>query len=308
MALRRALPHRFLNTAKASSYTQSLAPPLRSSSSDVSPSLLPNTVFLYHRPVFRTPVGVELVDRIQGIGSGRICLEGLSPPPPTPPDVVPVAEARKVLRAAQMEAVRTRLRGLGRSCVSYAEFFRVCGEVPGVESDVGLASALDTCGAVLVLGDVAQAIESMIPASLAQRSEARAKELKEMEARKVSIDAEAAALVKREMWWGLGVLALQTAGFMRLTFWELSWDVMEPICFYVTSVYFMLGYAFFLRTSRDPSFEGFFHARFAARQKRLMKTHSFDMDRLNELRRGATTPAKESCDCHQRINFVEAVH
>lgn len=158
------------------------------------------------------------------------------------------------------------------------------------------------------LFQVAQAIESMIPAPLAQRSEARAKELQEMEARKVSIDAEAAALVKREMWWGLGVLALQTAGFMRLTFWELSWDVMEPICFYVTSVYFMLGYAFFLRTSRDPSFEGFFHARFAAKQKRLMKTHSFDMDRLNELRKGATTPAKESCDCHQRINFVEAVH
>lgn len=146
MALRRALPHRFLNTAKASSYTQSVAPPLRSSSSD--------PVFLYHRPVFRTPVGVELVDRVQGIGSGRIRLEGLSPPPPTPPDVVPVAEARKVLRAAQMEAVRTRLRGLGRSCVSYAEFSRVCGEVPGVESDVGLASALDTSGAVLVLGDV----------------------------------------------------------------------------------------------------------------------------------------------------------
>ncbi|CAL9174422.1 unnamed protein product [Musa hybrid cultivar] len=316
MALRRALPHRFLNTAKASSYTQSVAPPLRSSSSDASPSLLPNAIFLYHRPVFRTPVGVELVDRVQGIGSGRIRLEGLSPPPPTPPDVVPVAEARKVLRAAQMEAVRTRLRGLGRSCVSYAEFSRVCGEVPGVESDVGLASALDTSGAVLVLGDVvflrpetvAQAIERMIPAPLAQRSEARAKELKEMEARKVSIDAEAAALVKREMRWGLGVLALQTAGFMRLTFWELSWDVMEPICFYVTSVYFMLGYAFFLRTSRDPSFEGFFHARFAAKQMRLMKTHSFDMDRLNELRRGATTPAKESCDCHQRINFVEAVH
>nr|VDD41062.1 unnamed protein product [Brassica oleracea] len=42
-------------------------------------------------------------------------------------------------------------------------------------------------------------------------------------------------------------MILQTALFMWLTFWELTWDVMEPICFYVTSIYFMAGYSFFLQ-------------------------------------------------------------
>ncbi|ONM05300.1 Calcium uniporter protein 4 mitochondrial [Zea mays] len=122
-----------------------------------------------------------------------------------------------------------------------------------------------------------------------------------------------AARVRRELWCGLTYLVIQTAGFMRLTFWELSWDVMEPICFYVTSMYFMAGYAFFLRTKKEPSFEGFFESRFAAKQKRVMRARGFDLRRYEELRRAcgvaapplqARTPcasagaARESGHCH----------
>jgi hypothetical protein len=134
-----------------------------------------------------------------------------------------------------------------------------------------------------------------------------------MEAQKVDIDRAAASQVRRELWCGLAYLVVQTAGFIRLTFWELSWDVMEPICFYVTSMYFMAGYAFFLRTKKEPSFEGFFESRFAAKQKRLMQARGFDLRRYDELRRAcglppvlqARTPcstvtpsAKEGGHCH----------
>eukprot|EP00268_Persea_americana_P053055 TRINITY_DN5984_c0_g1_i1.p1 TRINITY_DN5984_c0_g1~~TRINITY_DN5984_c0_g1_i1.p1 ORF type:complete len:136 (+),score=27.96 TRINITY_DN5984_c0_g1_i1:219-626(+) len=105
-----------------------------------------------------------------------------------------------------------------------------------------------------------------------------------MEEEKSSIDEKAEASVRRELLGGLGFLVLQTAGFMRLTFWELSWDVMEPICFYVTSIYFVAAYTFFLRTSKEPSFEGYFESRFSAKQKRLMKVNKFDVQRFNELR------------------------
>lgn len=106
-----------------------------------------------------------------------------------------------------------------------------------------------------------------------------------MEKQKADIDKRADALVRRELWCGLGFLVVQTAAFMRLTFWELTWDVMEPICFYVTSMYFMAGYAFFLRTSKEPSFEGFFQSRFSTKRKQLMKIHDFDVERYNELKR-----------------------
>jgi len=156
---------------------------------------------------------------------------------------------------------------------------------------------------------VARAIESVMPLTMPNKlKDSRASELKAMEEKKAEIDGKAEALVKKELWAGLGLLLLQTTGFMRLTFWELSWDVMEPICFFVTSIYFMAGYAFFLRTSRDPSFEGFFHCRFAAKQKRLMKTHKFDEDKFNELRKALcpsasvrmTTVSSSCCSCDHK--------
>ncbi|XP_020104107.1 calcium uniporter protein 2, mitochondrial-like [Ananas comosus] len=290
------------------------------------------------------PVGDELIDRIRATTRrDRIRLDGLAPPQEDDAAeeeeaiaiaaAAAAAAARKAARAAEMEAARARLRGTPRSCVAYGEFARICAEVAGAERGRGLARALDDAGAVIVLGDVvflrpemlAQAIESMIPSvmSLGHDDGHRNKELKELEDQKAAIDAKAEAQVWRELWAGLGLLTLQTIGFMRLTFWELSWDVMEPICFFVTSLYFMAGYAFFLRTSRDPSFEGFFHSRFAAKQKRLMRAHNFSLGRFDELSKahrgpGSLTPAalKHSCsssssaavsssycDCHRKSNL-----
>ena len=126
--------------------------------------------------------------------------------------------------------------------------------------------------------------QELAPRAGGEESEARRREeLDAMESRKAAIDAAAAAQVRRELWCGLGLVAAQTLGFMRLTFWELSWDVMEPVCFYVTSLYFMSGYAFFMRTATEPSFEGFFRSRFASRQRRLMRARGFDVARYNAL-------------------------
>lgn len=132
---------------------------------------------------------------------------------------------------------------------------------------------------------VAKAIQELIPVPEAKLKDPRRKELEEMENQKTEIDKKAESLVRRELWGGLGFMVLQTAGFMRLTFWELSWDVMEPICFYVTSMYFMAGYAFFLRTNVEPSFEGFYQSRLSAKQQKLMKLNNFDIAKYNQLKR-----------------------
>lgn len=138
---------------------------------------------------------------------------------------------------------------------------------------------------IVIVPQVAKAIEGLIPITEVNLNDPRRKELEEMDKQKSEIDKKAEYLVRRELWGGLGFLVLQTAGFMRLTFWELSWDVMEPICFYVTSMYFMAGYAFFLRTSKEPSFEGFYQSRFSAKQRNLMKLHNFDIGRYNQLKK-----------------------
>ncbi|RLN40625.1 uncharacterized protein C2845_PM01G08060 [Panicum miliaceum] len=247
------------------------------------------------------PVGDQLFRRLR--------LDGLAPPVvstvtrPPEGEGVTVEQARKVARAAEMEAARGRLRSHAQSVVSGSEFAALCVDIAGsVEGGPRLARALDDSGVVIVLGDavflrpdmVAKAIGSVIlPAAKQQlapragdeESEARRREeLDAMESQKAAIDAAAAAQVRCELWCGLGLVAAQTLGFMRLTFWELSWDVMEPVCFYVTSLYFMSGYAFFMRTATEPSFEGFFRSRFASRQRRLMRARGFDAGRYNALR------------------------
>lgn len=136
-----------------------------------------------------------------------------------------------------------------------------------------------------------KAIQSLIPTSHTPNDP---RILQEMEEQKAAIDKEARALVQQELWCGLGCFVLQTAAFMRLTFWELSWDVMEPICFFVTSMQFMAGYAFFLRTSKEPSFEGFFHSRFVAKQRRLIKARNFDIEKYNELKRAYRPPCSKA--------------
>jgi len=65
-----------------------------------------------------------------------------------------VEEVRKVLKAAQMEMARSRLRSMEREWISYSEFLKVCCEISSLDQGLGIAKALDESGAVIVLGNV----------------------------------------------------------------------------------------------------------------------------------------------------------
>ncbi|KAG5098949.1 hypothetical protein JHK82_048803 [Glycine max] len=245
------------------------------------------------------PVGEKLREKLKSInniaGIGDCCV-ALAPAPMASDAVfgsgMSVSHVRKILRVPQMEKVKAKLRNVSESSVPYSEFLRICVETcENHEQGAEFAKILDESGNVIVLGkavflrpeEVAKSIESLIYQSIANPNDPRRKELELMEKQKWMIDEKAKAQVRAELYFGLGFLTVQTLGFMRLTFWELSWDVMEPICFFVTSFGFALAYLFFLKTSTEPTFQGFFHHRFKAKQERLMKTHNFDMSRYNEL-------------------------
>ncbi|KAL0885876.1 hypothetical protein Bca101_009859 [Brassica carinata] len=266
--------------------------------SSISRRFLHNTAMI--RPeIMHMPVGESLIEKLREIDGSkdRIRLERISPSVATETETpsLTVEDTKKLLRAAQIEIVKTKLRETGKSWMTYKEFVSVCGEASSdLDQGAGIAKMLDDSANVIVLGDsvcvrpdqVIKFIEGLLPLpKVRYPNDPRRIELKELEAVKAVIDVKAHSLVRRELWAGLGYLILQTAGFMRLTFWELSWDVMEPICFYVTSIYFMAGYGFFLRTSKEPSFEGFYQSRFEAKQKKLMNVHEFDVERYDELKK-----------------------
>ncbi|GAB4848889.1 hypothetical protein Ancab_003701 [Ancistrocladus abbreviatus] len=325
MAFKKTLVHRLFNISKFSNPTSSrnsTKPP--SIQCLITPDPAKHTMApdqgdaglfrrtMQRRPLYQSamtspgvrslPMGEKLIEKLRGmdITRDRLRLDGLTIPPPesersSAEGGLTVGDVKKLLRASQMEMVKAKLRQIPKDWISYSEFVEICKESCWNNKEEGLVYGrmLDEAGAVIVLGNavclrpeqMVKAIQGQIPLNLSNLNNPRRKELEQMEKQKAEIDRKAESLVYKELWCGLGYLVVQTAAFMRLTFWELSWDVMEPICFYVTSMYFMAGYTFFLRTSKEPSFEGFFQSRFASKQKRLFKTHNFDLQRYNELRR-----------------------
>ncbi|XP_055834474.1 calcium uniporter protein 4, mitochondrial [Solanum dulcamara] len=253
---------------------------------------------------FSIPVGEKLREKLRSMNvtGERIRFEGLAPPTPStatallPADTIgkiTVNDAKKILKISQMEKVKSRLREIPMNSISYSEFVGICDEFcSNREQSLDFAKMLDESGSVIVLGDVvflrphqvAKSMDKIISESIVSPNDPRRRELEHMEKEKAFIDQKAQSLVRGELYFGLGFLVLQTLGFMRLTFWELTWDVMEPICFFVTSLHFALAYGFFLRTSKEPTFEGYFQRRFKVKQKKLMKTHNFDLEKYNKLR------------------------
>ncbi|GMI94067.1 hypothetical protein like AT2G23790 [Hibiscus trionum] len=240
--------------------------------------------------------GENLMERLRGIDlyKNRIRLDGLSQHLAAQEGAaLSNQEAKKLLKVAQLEVLKTRLRETGKNWVPYSDFIRICGEVCSDPDQVSeSAKLLDESGTVIVFGDVVvlrpeqvtKAVGGLIPLRNPNSDDPRMKQLAELERQKAKINSKADSLVRRELRLGLAYLVVQTAWFMRLTFWDLSWDVMEPICVYVTSMYFMAAYTFFLKTSKEPSFESFYQTRFATKQKRLIKANKFDMEKYNELK------------------------
>ncbi|GMI83121.1 hypothetical protein like AT2G23790 [Hibiscus trionum] len=250
--------------------------------------------------IFSVPVGQKLREKLRGINvtGDRLRLDGLAPPKDTVDGDLSTKisgeDARKLLRVFQMAKLKSKFREMEKSWISYHAFSQVCHEECGNEAQASeLAKMLDQSGNVIVLGNVVflrpeqviKSVENILSESIVLPNDPRRKEVEDLEKQKSEIDKKAESLVRGELYCGLGLVVVQTLGFMRLTFWELNWDVMEPICFFVTSLHFALAYAFFLRTSTEPTFHGYFQQRFKAKQKKLMRIHCFDIQKYNKLRR-----------------------
>ncbi|MFS7999027.1 putative calcium uniporter protein [Helianthus anomalus] len=321
MALRRTLAKRLINdhspaftdlrSHKTSTLTKShfhrellTSPHKTSSTADVTNSLFRrffqrNQSSAMSLPeLLSFPVGEKLRERLNISYDERLRLDALRiPATERLPDAehsvgISVDDAKKIIRFSQMQKVRSAVKQIPMNSISYSAFVTVCIDTcRNHDQGVEFAKTLDQAGDVIVFGNVvfirpdqlAKSMEKLISQSIAVPNDARKQELEKLEMQKALIDKKSLTQVRAELYCGLGYLVLQTAAFMRLTFWELSWDVMEPICFFVTSFQFVLAYVFFIRTSKEPTFEGYFQRRFKTKQRKLMEAYGFDVQKYNEL-------------------------
>ncbi|XP_015776100.1 PREDICTED: calcium uniporter protein, mitochondrial-like [Acropora digitifera] len=109
-------------------------------------------------------------------------------------------------------------------------------------------------------------------------------ELKPLEELKTEIESRSAKRTTAVVWGGLAYMALQFGLLARLTWWEYSWDIMEPVTYFVGYGTAMAAYAYFILTrqefmyndARDRQFLMFFH--------KLSRRKALDVKRYNEIK------------------------
>ncbi|GJZ91490.1 calcium uniporter protein 6, mitochondrial-like protein [Tanacetum coccineum] len=211
------------------------------------------------------------------------------------------AEVRKLMRLVNVDALKSKFGSEGREMIGYNELLEAC-ESMGVAKSVDeaklFANVLDEAGVVLIFRDkvylhpdkVVDLVRRAVPLALAPDDDPRKEELKQLQAKQEEIDKLAHKQVRRILYTGL-VFSLGLIGlFFRLTFWEFSWDVMEPIAFFGTTSGIILGYGYFLITRRDPTYQDLMKRLFLSRRRKLIKRKNFDVERFMELQNKCKSP------------------
>ncbi|XP_060102918.1 calcium uniporter regulatory subunit MCUb, mitochondrial [Heteronotia binoei] len=119
---------------------------------------------------------------------------------------------------------------------------------------------------------------------LLQKMELLKEELLPLEQIKARLTAEADAKSSRLLWIGLALMSTQGGALAWLTWWVYSWDIMEPVTYFITYGSAMAFYAYFVLTkqdyiypdARDRQFLQFFH--------RKSKRQNFNVDQYNKLK------------------------
>ncbi|RDY07958.1 Calcium uniporter protein 5, mitochondrial, partial [Mucuna pruriens] len=221
-------------------------------------------------------------------------------------------EAKKLMRLVNVESLKLKLGMDGKEVIPYGELLEECenmGVARNIEEATAFAKVLDEAGVILLFRDkvylhpekVVDLVRKAVPLVLTAENDPVREELKKLMEKKEEIDMLAHKQVRRILWSGLGLGIVTVGLFFRLTFWEFSWDVMEPITYFTTSTGLVIGYAYFLFTSRDPTYLDFMKRLFISRQRKLHKRYNFDVERFKELQCKCKTPLDAKTILKNRI-------
>lgn len=224
------------------------------------------------------------------------------------------AEAKRLMRLVNVEALKAKLGAEGKQMISYCELLEACesiGVARSPDEAVVFARILDEAGVVLLFRDkvylhpdkVLDSVRGAALLALTLEDDPIKEELNMLQEKKEEIDVLAHKQVRRILWTGLVLAMLSVGFFFRLTFWEFSWDVMEPIAFFTTTTGLVIGYAYFLITSRDPTYQDLLKRLFLNRQRKLLKKYNFDCTRFKELQRKCRIPHDATASIKNRVGL-----
>ncbi|XP_072352100.1 calcium uniporter regulatory subunit MCUb, mitochondrial-like [Scyliorhinus torazame] len=109
-------------------------------------------------------------------------------------------------------------------------------------------------------------------------------ELQNLEQIKSQLFLKAEAKSSQLMWVGLALMSTQAGALAWLTWWVYSWDIMEPVTYFITYGSSMGFYAYFLLTRQDCVYPDVKDRQFLHYFHRGAKRSSFDIEKYNKIK------------------------
>ncbi|NXK16551.1 MCUB protein, partial [Arenaria interpres] len=119
---------------------------------------------------------------------------------------------------------------------------------------------------------------------LLQKLDHLKEELLPLEQMKARIMDSADAKTSRLLWVGLALMSTQGGALAWLTWWVYSWDIMEPVTYFITYGSAMAFYAYFVLTRQDYIYPDAKDRQFLHYFYRKSKKQHFNVERYNKLK------------------------
>ncbi|XP_013114539.1 calcium uniporter protein, mitochondrial isoform X2 [Stomoxys calcitrans] len=110
-------------------------------------------------------------------------------------------------------------------------------------------------------------------------------QLAPLERQKAELSAQAERKTNIMTWVGLGLMSVQFGILARLTWWEYSWDIMEPVTYFVTYGTAMAMYAYYCITKTEYNIPEVKDRHYLLTLYKRAKKRNFDVESYNSLRR-----------------------
>eukprot|EP00960_Hanusia_phi_P035820 751960-Hanusia_phi.AAC.6 len=237
-----------------------------------------------------------------------------------------------LLKRADAIKVRKELNSMGEQKISRLDFCRICNKYGFREQEsLLLLESFHQSGIVLNFSntsntalketvfikpqDVLDTIWATFDLNGATRTqeiqrreqelEALSKELGALSTAKALIDEAAEREANRNIWIG-GFVPLTAFGLLfRMTYWEYSWDIVEPISFFVSTMgpicFFYVWYA---AKKEEFSLAGWRDQMMERSRTNLYRLKSFDLERYNYIVRAIEEVRAGGCCCACRPRLM----
>lgn len=203
------------------------------------------------------------------------------------------------VRISSTTSIQTLLQTLSFDLVINDHPFRV---IPPAQDEIASAAVagLGSAEEMQRLGDVRALVGQLYEAlnveeHQAQQEQRLIREIEDLQAELAPLEQRRQQLAeladKRSnnlIWLGLGMMSVQFGVLARLTWWEYSWDIMEPVTYFVTYGTAIACYAYFVLTKQEYLFKEASDRQYLLNfYKRAQKPETvFDVARFNSLREG----------------------